>query len=479
MSRCCQILAGLTALALLPVAAGEFRDVTAELFDGKVSPGGNVSWADLDGDGWADLIVNGKIYRNCEGKKFVDVTPANVKVAGPALAVDFNGDGKLDLFFAGSYRYFIGDGQFNFTQLSLPAIDEQVSLGACAADLDGDGWADIYFTGYEIWDKNRSYPDYVLRNDHGRFEVAWKSPAAQTMRCRGGVGACDFNEDGKPEIYVANYRLQPNFLWFFNGFIPENRAHEYGVAGSERPNVKFMTDLGIEYPSSGHTVSAVWGDFDNDGRFDLFVGNFSHPPDFQDRPQFLQNSGPAGNYRFVDRSSDVKLRWQESYAGSAAADYDNDGKLDLFFGTIYKGDKGVLLHNDGDWHFSEDTGKIDSATTFQCAWGDFDNDGRQDLFTAGRLYRNESDAGDYLRIKLIGKAPLTSAAGAKVMLHDGEKIQIRQADNATGCSAQNENVLHFGLGKESGDLTLEILWPDGRCETQRAVKNTLITVRAQ
>lgn len=465
----------LTAMMLLPVCGG-FVDVTGQLFDGKVSPGGNVAWADLDDDSWVDLIVNGRIYRNCGGQKFVDVTPANVRVNGPALAVDFNGDGKLDLFFAGSYQYFTGDGNFNFAPAELPLVGEQVSLGACAADLDGDGWVDIYFTGYEIWEKNQSFPDYILRNDHGRFEIVWKSPPGQTMRCRGGVTACDFNEDGKPEIYVANYRLQPNFLWFFNGYIPDNRAREYGVAGSERPNVKFKTDLGVEYPSSGHTISAVWGDFDNDGLFDLFAGNFSHPPDYQDRPQFLKNSGKAGDYRFTDRSRDAKLRWQESYAGAAAADYDNDGRLDLFFGTIYKGDKGVLLHNDGDWHFSEDTGNIEAATSFQCAWGDYNHDGKPDLFAAGRLYQNVTDAGDYLRVKLVGNAPLTSATGAKVILHEGDRVQIRQVESATGCSAQNESVLHFGLGKNSGPLTLQIRWPDGRTETRPAVKNTLLLI---
>ena len=68
---------------------------------------------------------------------------------------------------------------------------------------------------------------------------------------------------------------------------------------------------------------------------------------------FLQNGGPEKQYHFIDRSADAAIPWQESYAGSAAADYDNDGKLDLFFGTVYKGDRGKLFHNEGDWKFSD------------------------------------------------------------------------------------------------------------------------------
>ena len=62
----------------------------------------------------------------------------------------------------------------------------------------------------------------------------------------------------------------------------------------------------------GHTIGSAWGDLDNDGHLDLFVGNFSHPPDYQDRSQFLRNTGKGGGWKFEDKTATAKLRWQES-----------------------------------------------------------------------------------------------------------------------------------------------------------------------
>ena len=86
----------------------------------------------------------------------------------------------------------------------------------------------------------------------------------------------------------------------------------------------------------------------------------------------------------------AELRWQESYASPALGDYDNDGRLDLYFTTVYPGDKSVLYRNLGGWKFEEvkDGAGLSLPQTYQAAWADFDNDGQLDLITGGKLFRN-------------------------------------------------------------------------------------------
>ncbi len=472
MNHCKSFLFALLLTGAIPTfAAPLFEDVTDAAGLSGIGRDGGVTWIDLDRDGWVDLIVKGRIWRNIEGKKFVEMTKESgvTPFDWSTTAADFNGDGHIDLVFPNRKgALWLGDGAFGFTPGEMAETPNTHSMGAAAADFDGDGWLDLYVSSYEIWEKNLSFPDFRYRNNSGKLELVWVAGKEETMRSRGGVTAADFNNDGAIDVYVGNYRLQPNFLWVNDGKGEfANHAAEFGVAGTMRKNVMFSTELGVKYPSSGHTISAVWGDFDNDGLFDLFVGNFSHPPAYQDRPMFLQNGGVEKEFHFIDRSDDAGIPWQESYAGSAAADYDNDGKLDLFFGTIYKGDRGKLFHNEGNWKFSDvpEAGGIQSERTFQAAWADFDNDGRMDLFTGGRLYRNVAPAGNFLRLELTDNAPNTTAIGTVVTLSgDGFLKQTRQVEAGTGSGCQNELTCHFGLGESTAEAIAEVRWPDGTIE---------------
>jgi hypothetical protein len=169
---------------------------------------------------------------------------------------------------------------------------------------------------------------------------------------------------------ASNYRLAPNFLWFFDDKkVLKDRAMELGVAGNPGPPVKYGN--GMEIRCCGHTIGSCVADFDNDSHLDLLVANFSHPPEYQNRTQFLRNGGPP-NYRFEDKSKAVKLRRQESYAVAVAGDVDKDGLVDFFLTTVYAGDSIVLYHNQGDWRFVEVTMEsgVATATTYQAAFAD-------------------------------------------------------------------------------------------------------------
>jgi ASPIC and UnbV/FG-GAP-like repeat len=242
----------------------------------------------------------------------------------------------------------------------------------------------------------------------------------------------------------------PNLLWKNDSKGKfTDVAHAYGAAGNQK--------LG----AYGHTIGSAWGDLDNDGHLDLFVGNFSHPPDYQDRSQFLRNKGPKHKFHFEDMTKVAKLRWQESYASPTLGDYDNDGLLDLYFTTVYAG--------------------ITPALTYQAAWADFDNDGQLDLVTGGRLFRNPGTKNHWLKVHLEGAGKVNRAAiGAQVRLCLGDQTLTRQVEGATGQGNQNDLTLHFGLGNHKDSVKLEIRWTDGtRQELETAVDRTITVKRAE
>ncbi|MHB9139032.1 MAG: CRTAC1 family protein [Victivallaceae bacterium] len=462
----------------------KFEDVTEQTR--LKSKGRCATWVDLDNDGWTDLIADGRIWQNNNGKYFTDVTEASGVAnhdLSPCVGADFNGDGKIDLYFVkGQGTLYLNQGNFKFSVGKAAANHyPQYPMAAAAADFDGDGYPDLYVANYENWNDQLNFPDIILRNNHGELELKKVMPPDQAMPGR-GVTCCDFNNDGKIDIYVSNYRLMPNFLLVNHGeWKLPNEARAYGCAGSERKDFVIKNKQGLIYGSSGHTIGSVWADFDNDTYFDLFVGNFSHPPEWQDRPQFLKNSGPAGNYHFVDKSSVAAIPWQESYASPTSADVDNDGITDLFFTTVYKNDSSRLFRNLGDWKFKDITGAAGtrSAKTYQAAFADFDNDGKIDLITGGRLYRNISQGGDWLKIKLTGKAPDTMAIGTKVIVDVGVRKIIKQVEAGTGSGNQNEPTLHFGLGKaDAAPLKISIVWANGLKQEISANANRQIEIKA-
>src|SRR5262249_57427214 len=138
----------------------------------------------------------------------------------------------------------------------------------------------------------------------------------------GGAECLDGAGAGGPEIYVSTYRLAPNFLWSYDPkVVLRDRAAELGVAGKPGPPVKYGNGLVVK--ACGHTIGSCAADFDNDTHLDLLVANFSHPPAWQNRTQFLRNGGPP-KFRFEDKSAAVNLRWQGSEPVGAARGGGND-----------------------------------------------------------------------------------------------------------------------------------------------------------
>lgn len=459
------------SIALLSAGAVDaytntFEDVTDQVGLAGIAVDGMAEWCDVDRDGWVDLYCAGSLWRNMEGQSFQEVENLPSKMSGAGTWGDYNNDGYPDFFNFRNQRLFRNNGGTEFEDVTtevLPDLGNSIeSRGAVWGDFNNSGFLDLYIGGYETWTdtENVTYPDMILMNRGGdTFELVW----SQTQYRARGINACDFDQDNDLDIYVSNYRLQPNVLRVNDGTgVFENKAAEYNVLGIERSW------------AGGHSIGAAWGDLDNDGLFDLFSGNFSHRGEYwgndgiQPESDFFRNRGPDFNYYFEDKGT-CGVVWQESFASPTLGDFDNDGFLDLYFTTVYSPNVCVLYVNNGDWTFSN--ASIDSnlraiigtTATYQGAWADFDNDGDLDLISGGILMRNTGNDNHWLKIRPVGTGRINAMAlGTQVRLKSGTSTYTRQVESATGQGNCNDHTLHFGLGSNpSLPLEMTVLWTDG------------------
>lgn len=483
----CLVLLSLSAAPAQKPEQPWFRDATKEY--GPIG-GGPPVLTDLDRDGWPDLICDGKIYKNDRGRRFIDVTKeSGVVGSGAAVVADIDNDGLPDIYFcggAGSLFHNLGNMRFEDWTKKVPPNKHQRSLAAAFGDLDGDGHVDLYVTNYEDWkDNTYPYPDLLFRNRGGDkgFELWWEAKGDQVMPGR-GVTLIDVDGDGRPELYVSNYRLAPNFLWFYDAkTILKDRAVELGVAGTPGPAVRYGNGTTIN--CCGHTIGSCVADFDNDTHLDILVANFSHPPVWQNRTQFLRNTGPP-KYRFEDKSATVNLRWQESYAVAVAGDVDNDGRIDFYLTTVYAGDKSVMYRNLGNWKFEDVTKQsgVAAETTYQAAFADINGDGFLDLVSGGKVWINTLATRDdaakhrYLKVRLEGSGKCNRLGiGSRVVVKLGDKTFTRQVEAGTGSGCQNDVELHFGLGDVEGPADVTVYWAGGGTSTHRVQLNDRVTLR--
>jgi len=438
--------------------SGPFEDVTAQVGLSSLNHACPAAWGDYDNDGWVDLHTLEGIWHN-DGGTFTKTM--GLTEGGAGLWGDYDNDGYLDVFnWTGGARLLHneesippGNRYLEIAQDIMPELPMPATRAAAWGDFDGDSYIDLYVGGYETWGVG-NYQDVIYHNDAGAsFSIVWQSPEYLPAR---GITACDFDEDGDLDIYVSNYRLVANILWQNDGAGNfTNVAVDYGVAGDDQ--------LG----AFGHTIGSCWGDLDNDGDFDLFVGNFRHPEWYQDYSKFYENLGAGGSFHFQDRSAGAGLAWQESYATPTLGDFDNDGYLDLFFTAVYSGDHSVLYRNNGNWTFTDVTGEAGIPATqtsnYEAAWADYDNDGDLDLLTDGKLFRNPGNSNHYLKVHLVGDGVNVNGAaiGAQVRVALGGQTITRQVESSTGEGNENDLTLHFGLGDNSGPVDVEVRWPDG------------------
>ena len=446
--------------------------------EGAPAVGGHVAFGDYDRDGDEDFLSGGRLWQNDGAGGFTDVTAAAglAGLGGETIWGDYDNDGAPDILAVGSAaRLFrnAGDGTFvEVTEAAGLAIDAS-SQGVAFLDFDRDGWLDFYAASYgTLADGEIPTRDYLFRNGgDGTFADVTEAmgiPVTGNVEHGRGVCVADYDSDGWPDVYVGNYRLDPNQLWRNlggeggGGFL--DRSRPAGVRGVQ------------ESGAYGHTIGPSWGDLDGDGLFDLVVPNLAHPRFFYfSDPTTLYFNEGDGTFAAVEAPQSGIL-YDETHSDSVLFDYDNDGDLDLYLTAVYEGRRSYLYANDGAGHYDDATYEagIRHYNGWGAAAGDVDGDGDLDL-VAHRLFRNDQDTGrHFLQVVLTGGArpgdPLgmsnRDAIGAvvAVRLPGGDRPIVRLVEGGTGTGCQNSRVLHFGLGDATVVSRLTVTWPSGRTQ---------------
>jgi hypothetical protein len=459
---------------------GTFTDVTAKAGVGHSGWGQGVCIGDYDNDGWEDLFITyyGKnvLYHNNGDGTFTDVSQ-KAGVAGKGTRwntgcsfVDYDRDGHLDLFVA---NYIDMDLATAPVPESGPCLYKGVLVACGPPGLQGG--------------KNILYHN----NADGTFTDV--SEAAGIFRANGtyglGVLTADFDNDGWPDIYVANDSTASALYHNKKNGTFEDVAIEAGCALS--PDGK---------PQAGMGVSAA--DYDLDGNLDLLKTNFAG-----DTPSLYHNLG-GGNFEDATFTAGLGAHTQFLGWGCGFLDFDNDGWPDILIcnGHVYpeveqlKTEAGyaqrkLLYRNLHNGHFADvslqaGSGISDPEPCRGCAFGDFDNDGDIDVVVNTvndypQLLRCDSKLeNNWIKIRTIGTKSNRSGIGARLICITrpaGEPKPHQQIDEVrSGGSyiSQSDLRVHFGLGKAEKVDVLEIRWPSGQVDTLKDVKaNQLVFVK--
>jgi hypothetical protein len=496
--------------------------------------GSGVCWLDYDEDGWLDLFaVNSyaerevsrwkeegglprtALFRNVEGE-FTDVSAD----AGAALAVrgngciaaDFDLDGHTDLFVTTMSQDALlwNEGDGTFTEGAGPAGVDTYGWqsGAAAGDVNGDGLPDLLVAGYTDLNGPRpeatqGFPQTFIgvrdllflnegreRGGHARFREVGERAGLEVANFEHGLGVLlsDFERDGDLDVYIANdtnpNRLYENVAWPGGA---EADPAGLGFRFEERAGAAAVAD-----PNAGMGIAA--GDYDGDGRADLFVTNARE----QVHGVFRSNPPDENSPSYEDVRADLGVDLGGSTGwGASWADLDLDTDLDLVFVngdipvTDLAGDRelvraiGNLTAQGMPGRFEELGGEIglDEVGPLLArgsAAADYDNDGDLDMAigTLGGplvLLRNEHAGGSWLEVSLIGFHP---GAEVTAVLPDGRKLRREVHAGSSYLSSEDPRV-HFGLGGAAEVRALVVRWPGGgETRLTGVAANQLVEVKA-
>jgi hypothetical protein len=425
-------------------------------------------WGDFDNDGFEDLFVSKwgyqQLFKNNGNGTFTDVTAqAGLRRwmnSNGAVWLDFDRDGLLDLYVTGyfpsdldfwnlrttrimqhSWEFAtnggknllfknLGNGRFQDVTDSLGVGSTRWTLAAASADFNDDGWPDLYLA-------NDYGPEELYLNKDGqRFELA-RAGLQDDSKSGMAVAIGDVYNRGRHDVFVTNIS-EKGFLFQGNNL-----------------RINFLKELDrFDEVASGVVADAGWawgaqfGDLNNDGLLDLVVAN-----------------------GFISADSTRSYWYAMSKIAGAQGNIFEDARNWPAIGTAslsgYERSR-VLLNRgaDGFEDVAEQSGMIDLLDGRAVAMADLSNRGALDVIIANEkaralIYRNADSArGHWLELKLVGSRSNRSAIGAEVTVEFGNVRQRQVVDGGSGFCSQNDRRLHFGLGSERPGRVI-IRWPSG------------------
>jgi hypothetical protein len=485
--------------------------------------GSGCVWFDYNNDGLLDLyVLSGRyiegatdhskpagmdatnhLYRNNGDGTFTDVTEqAGVGGKGFAMGVtvgDYDNDGYEDLYVTNWNSAILyhnnGDGTFTDVTEKAGVQNNRFGVGAAFLDYDRDGLLDLFVGNYLKFDPKARKPFYSAdafpgpldyegeanrlfhNNGNGTFtDVSERAGIANPAGRAMGVTVGDFDNDGWPDIYIANDQMD-SYLY---------RNNHDGTFTNVAP------DLNVAFGGNGEVTSAmgpIFADLHNQGWLDLFVSDMRYH-------RFFQNEGKAGY--FVDRTVEsgvASVSGQYVAWGDSIFDFDNDGWKDIF---IVNGGlhwmipmEDSLLRNNGDGTFTDVSSQAGSYFRTKkvgrgACFADYDNDGYIDAFIVvlggkGILLHAQPPEGSarnhWLTLRLVGTKSNRDGFGARIEAVAGDLKQTVENVPQSGYLSQNDPRPHFGLGQRSEVDTLTIRWPSGTVQTLSHVKaDQILTV---
>jgi hypothetical protein len=452
------------ALVLFPglVFAANFEELSDASGVADSGLGKGVAWADVDNDGYVDLYVSNKggankLYLNQGKGQFIDITEQagrGIDYTGFSMGSvfgDYDNDGLVDLYLATGGRYEIeanrlfknlGNGKFVDVTNKAGVGLKEFTYSASFVDYDNDGYLDLYCANYGPGAKNVLYRN---QGDGTFTDVTDKAGVGDLSWSWMGVWA-DVNGDNYQDLYVVNGRYpvgEPNRLYLNKG------------DGSFR---EVSRDAGVADNNWG--LGASFADIDNDGDLDLFVSNYVG------RNGLYLNDGKG---QFTDVSQRVDNGQQGWGKGPTFGDIDHDGDLDFYEGDCKLANQ--LYINDGKGKFVDQAAKqpqlqCSTVRTKGTAFADIDNDGDLDLYVVNwgapnKFYLNDQNDKNWLKIKAVGKSSNLDAIGAKIKVYFGKQLlAVREVATATGFCSQQPLVQHFGLPAD-GSYRVAVTFPSG------------------
>ena len=424
--------------------------------------------------------------------------------------LDYNGDGLLDILglnVSKGHKLYINnqDGTFSLSDdATIQTLSSLVNSGIALGDYDNDGLDDLLLTS------NNNSVRLVHRNDLDSWEIVSDGPIIKIQNIALDCLWEDINNDGLLDIFMPtvanlNFAASPganNLLYMNMGdgvfesetnsvlttSLANNQTGSFGDYDNDGDRDLFLTEWGndnyffenngdgtftkIDYDllldNTNVTMSCVWGDFNNDGFLDLYVGNGA-----------LQTIEPVHkNYLFMnngDKTFDKitegdAVNFEGNTLTTITGDFDNDGDLDIFAGQ-FAGPNTIFL-NDGNAVFTRiDAFDVNSSGASGCAVADYDDDGFLDIYTGNgtsenpgnALYHNNTNENNWFFVKCIGKISNRNAVGARAKIKatiSGKSVwQIREISYNQGFRSGCDLKAHFGLGDAEIIDSVVIYWP--------------------
>ena len=438
-----------------------------------------VAWGDYNNDGLPDLLVantmnnSNTLYKNAADNKFRQQTEGPAVTSGGwtegASWVDYDNDNDLDIFYTNQFgapnQLFRNDMDKGFVAVKAGDLTQGKlsATSSCWCDYDLDGDLDVYVV-------QRDGKNDILYSNLGNG--TFSKVAETNFPYKGGDGrSCawgDTNGDLYPELYVGNFLDKTTAV--------TTKARNFYYMNMGDGSFRFQNNALITQ-GTGLTYGVSFVDYDQDNDLDLFVTNIAKT----DHNLLFANDG---NGNFSETTTAISTAEARSSKGHTWGDFDNDGDLDLF---IVNGTEGVAAEETNNYIFRNDganefelltNGAISNTPSLSAgtATADFDRDGDLDIYVANwgqnsepnMLYKNDLYGTNWIEIALKGINENSQGIGSKVRLevvrNGQKKFLIRWLLPNTGYASQNEPILHFGLGNATEISSIEITWPSGKVQ---------------